>query len=306
MRRGDDLAVDLDQLHDVVSKRPAARSISASPCARLPKRKFSPTETRVAPSRSTSSWSMNSCAVARRTRCRTGSRRAPRRRAPRSGRPCARACQQLRRGVGATTARGCGSNVSTVSEPRITSRWPRCTPSNSPTATRRGAVLRVGEPGDLHQPRKPTTGLSVPPPARLGDGDQARVVAQAARALGARRRRRRRAPARRASLAVELDRRQEARAHRRAPISRSASASATSNAPIARAPQLDAVGVAELGDQRAHVRAATSTRSRSPARSPSRQSCSNRWTSTSRSGISTASPRARSAYARSPPIFTAE
>ena len=39
---------------------------------------------------------------------------------------------------GATTVRGCGSNVSTVSAPRITSRWPRCTPSNSPTATWRG------------------------------------------------------------------------------------------------------------------------------------------------------------------------
>ena len=69
--------------------------------------------------------------------------------------------------------RGCGSKVSTVSAPRITSRWPRWTPSNSPTATWRGPALGVGEPGDVHQPRKPTTGLSVPSAARLGERDQA-------------------------------------------------------------------------------------------------------------------------------------
>ena len=39
---------------------------------------------------------------------------------------------------GRITRSGCGSKVSTASLPRITSRWPRCTPSNSPTATRRG------------------------------------------------------------------------------------------------------------------------------------------------------------------------
>ncbi len=36
------------------------------------------------------------------------------------------------------TMRGCGSKVSTVSAPLMTSRWPRWTPSNVPTATRRG------------------------------------------------------------------------------------------------------------------------------------------------------------------------
>ena len=41
---------------------------------------------------------------------------------------------QLGAESGATTARGCGSKVSTVSAPRMTSRWPMCTPSNSPTA----------------------------------------------------------------------------------------------------------------------------------------------------------------------------
>ena len=39
---------------------------------------------------------------------------------------------------GLTTCSGCGSKVSTVSESAITSRWPRWTPSNSPTATFRG------------------------------------------------------------------------------------------------------------------------------------------------------------------------
>ena len=46
-----------------VSKRPSAASISGSPAARCPKRKFSPTETCVACSRSTRMWSMNSCGV---------------------------------------------------------------------------------------------------------------------------------------------------------------------------------------------------------------------------------------------------
>ena len=47
------------------------------------------------------------------------------------------------------TASGCGSKVSTVSLPRMTSRWPRWTPSNVPTATLRGAALgsRTGSSG---------------------------------------------------------------------------------------------------------------------------------------------------------------
>ena len=135
-----------------VSKRRSARAAGRRrPRALWPKRKFSPTETCVAPSRPTSTWSMKSCAdCARRTRRRTGSRRAPRRRAPRSARPCARAASAAAaRRRGATTAIGCGSKVSTVSAPRITSRWPRWTPSNVPTATRRGPALGVREPGDL-------------------------------------------------------------------------------------------------------------------------------------------------------------
>ena len=54
---------------------------------------------------------------------------------------------------GATTDTGCGSNVSTLSAPRITSRWPRCTPSNVPTATLRPLPgLDVGQANDLHGP----------------------------------------------------------------------------------------------------------------------------------------------------------
>ena len=136
----------------------------------------------------------------------------------------------------------------------MTSRWPRCTPSNSPTATWRGRALGVGEPGDPScTPRKPTTGLSVP--SARGSASAIRPSPSTSSTVPRGRRRRdrdavRRAPRRRRR--VELDRRagsasasssgDEARRRR-----------ATSNGPIARAPQLDAVGVAEVGDQRAHV-----------------------------------------------------
>src|SRR5690606_4505112 len=39
---------------------------------------------------------------------------------------------------GARTSSGWGSKVSTVSAPSITRRWPTCTPSKVPIATRRG------------------------------------------------------------------------------------------------------------------------------------------------------------------------
>ena len=48
---------------------------------------------------------------------------------------------------GATTKRGCGSKVSTVSAPRMTSRWPMCTPSNSPTARWRSRGRASGSQG---------------------------------------------------------------------------------------------------------------------------------------------------------------
>ena len=47
--RGDDLPLDLDELHDRRLERSSASSIAASPCALWPKRKFSPTATWVAP-----------------------------------------------------------------------------------------------------------------------------------------------------------------------------------------------------------------------------------------------------------------
>ena len=120
------------------------------PCAWWPKRKFSPTDTCVAPSAPTRTSSMNSCGAC-----------AANERVERDHDQLAHAEPGDQVGLDARAAsaasarrrarppwRGCGSKVSTVSAPRITSRWPRCTPSNSPTATRRGRVLGVGEPGD--------------------------------------------------------------------------------------------------------------------------------------------------------------
>src|SRR3954468_19573258 len=157
VRRGDDLAVDLDERHDprleaglaaqefgvagrlvaeaeVLADGDAVRA--AAPCALGRKRKFPPPEPRAAPSRSTSTLSTNSCgpcAAKERSNGITTSSRTPR--------PAIRSAltasevSSLGAASGATTARGCGSKVSTVSAPAITSRWPRCTPSNSPTAT---------------------------------------------------------------------------------------------------------------------------------------------------------------------------
>ena len=53
----------------------------------------------------------------------------------------------LGRASGLITAIGCGSKVSTVSLPRITSRWPTWTPSKVPIATRRGGAAREGRRG---------------------------------------------------------------------------------------------------------------------------------------------------------------
>ena len=175
---------------------------------------------------------------------------------------------------GATTVRGCGSKVSTVSAPRMTSRWPSVHAVELAHRERGAGGARVGEPGDVCiTPRKPTTGLSSAAAARLGEGDQAVGVAQPDRApvgavagdgdaVGGRAR---------ASSPVELDRGQERAARRRAPTSRSGSASATSNGADARAPQLHAVGVAEVGDQRAHVGARRAVDRERRAASPSRQ-----------------------------------
>ena len=151
---------------------------------------------------------------------------------------------------GETTVRGCGSNVSTVSAPRITSRWPRCTPSNSPTATWRGRGLGIGEPGDLHQPRKPTTGLSVPSPR--GSASAIRPSPSSSRTVrrGRAGRDRHAVAGAPGVLAGQLDGRQEAErvGERRRSARRRRRRTARSGAP-----QLEAVRVAEVGDQRAHV-----------------------------------------------------
>ena len=61
MRRGHGLALDLDERHDARLELRARASRSGSPFAPLPKRKFSPTETCVAPSCSIStSWTNSS------------------------------------------------------------------------------------------------------------------------------------------------------------------------------------------------------------------------------------------------------
>ena len=122
--------------------------------------------------------------------------------------------------------------------------------------------------------------------------------------------------------ARELDQRRLAwrRAARGRPLRRSARLAALgrrdgvlhAERPDRRAPQLQAVGVAEVGDQRAHVRARAAFDLIAGALQPgcsasgSRQSCSKRWTVTIRSGISSCSPRRARLYARSPSIFTAE
>ncbi len=111
---------------------------AASPVAFLPKRKFSPTETRSAPSPSTrTSWTNCSALFEANSRSNgiVTSSSTPR--------PAIRSAFML--GVfsslgslpGLITACGCVPNVSTVSLPRITSRWPRWTPSKVPIATLR-------------------------------------------------------------------------------------------------------------------------------------------------------------------------
>ena len=121
--------------------------------ARWPKRKFSPTDTRVACSR-LDEHLVDELLRALRARSgrRTGSRPARRRRASAiSSALASRLVSSFGAASGRITASGCGSNVSTVSLPAITSRWPRWTPSNSPTATRRGRGSRVHELRHLHR-----------------------------------------------------------------------------------------------------------------------------------------------------------
>ena len=187
---------------------------------------------------------------------RTGSRRAPARRATRSS--CAlRAGSVSSRGAapGRMTVVGCGSNVSTVSAPRMTSRWPRCTPSNVPTATRRGRGWTSGRRVDLHA-RKPTTGLR---PSARGWAIAIGPVVVEQQHVRARR------PGASAPTATPCAARRASSPSRRTLGRIRAEDVGERHEPPGigvgeleradrRAPQLLAVGVAEVGDEHAHVR----------------------------------------------------
>ena len=145
-----------------VSKRSPPAAGPASPCARWPKRKFSPTLTSVAPSRWTSTSSTKACGAVRRERARrTGSRRAPRRQARRRARPCARAWSAAAaRGLARRPLSGAGRR----SAPRRRPGSPRgARGARRRTCRRPGAAAeaRPLRPRDLHE-RKPTKGLRSP------------------------------------------------------------------------------------------------------------------------------------------------
>ena len=111
----------------------------------------------------------------------------------------------------------------------------------------------VGEPCDLHQPRKPTTGLSVPSSrgsasAISPSASSSRTVSAADGAPGTEIATP--CPARLASSPASSTPGRKSSASAR-PTKRPASA--TPNGPIGGPPQLEAVRVAEIGDQRAHV-----------------------------------------------------
>ena len=235
VRRGDDLAVDLDQLAPPASSNALCvaqqrRVAAARGCRSGSSRRPTPTSRRAA-------RQLVVDELLRRLRHPLAVERdhdqlvdAERRR---SGRPSARAWSAAwARTAGATTVRGCGSKVSTLSAPRdhLAVADVHAVELAHRQAARPGR--RVREPGDVHQPRKPTTGLSVAPPR--GSASAIRPSASRSRhdARGAAGNGRRRArPCARASP-LELDHRQERRARRRAPMSRSSSASATSKSPI--------------------------------------------------------------------------
>ena len=160
-----------------------------------------------------------------------------------------------RRGAppGATMAAGCGSKVTTVSAPRMTSRWPRWTPSKVPTAIRRGrgstsesgvtfirGTLRRASAGRPRgAPRWPPGRRRRPARTCSTSGSASRVdrlpVTGAPRGVG-----------------VDLDARQEGERllERQHALGIGV---LDGEGPDPRAPQLLAVAVAQLGDERAHV-----------------------------------------------------
>ena len=213
-----------------VANAVCSASSAASPRARLPKRKFSPTDTHCASSRAISSWSMNSCAVCAMRSPSNGittSSSTPRP-AIRSA-FCSSVVSSFGAASGATTVRGCGSNVSTLSAPRDDRAVADVHAVELADRQSARPGRRVGEPGYVHPAAEAYDGLEGGAAARLGEGDQALLVAQAADPGGA-------AGDGRAvgglacRVAAELD------AGRNASASSSAderlSASATSNSPI--------------------------------------------------------------------------
>ena len=113
--------------------------MAGSPCALAPKRKFSPTETRSAPSRSTSTSSMNSSALRwanSRSKGITTSSRTPR--PSITSRLTPKGMISFGSAAGWRISSGWGSKVRTVSASSITAWWPRWTPSKVPIATWRG------------------------------------------------------------------------------------------------------------------------------------------------------------------------
>ena len=114
-------------------------SISGSPLARLPKRKFSPTLTRSAPSRSTRIPLQNSSAsIVEKSSSNGTTTSSDTPRPSITSRLTSKCMISFGEASGWMTLSGCGSNVSTVSAPLITCRWPTWTPSKVPIAISRG------------------------------------------------------------------------------------------------------------------------------------------------------------------------
>ena len=140
-----------------VSKRGSSRSSCASPWALWPKRKFSPTLTASPATRSTSTWSTKSCALRAAKSPSNGMTTS-------SSTPSVAISSALRSSVvssfgwlpGATTDCGCGSNVTTVSAPAMTSRWPEVDAVERPDRHPPRPRLHVGQIRELHA-RKPMT-----------------------------------------------------------------------------------------------------------------------------------------------------
>ena len=174
-------------------------------------------------------------ACARRTPRRRGSRSSPARPARRSARPCARASvSSLRRVLGRDHRDRVGVEGEHAVGAAITSRWPRCTPSKVPTATLRA------RPRSTSGRRVTFTGAK---PIRAA-GERAPRIARAPRA---------RAPI-------------SGRLATAAPRGGGGDGVLDVEGADRRAPQLQAVGVAEVGDQRAHIGARSAFDLRSAAR----------------------------------------